>query len=441
MTKDQRWSAVKLSLFLLACFLVAQYYFSVAGTSVLPKSEPYTVQAIVPTAVSLATAADVSEAGVDIGRVKKLGDRGSTTVLKLEIDDEHSPIYRDATVLVRAKSVAGENYVEIKRGSPQTGALPSNGVLPIEQAQEATQIDELFSVFDDTRRQDLQRLLDSTGTALQKGGGDLNRTVAALSSLSIEGSPAAKVLGDERKQVAELVDSFGRVTGALGARGDSIRLLTRQAKATAEAVAERDTQLRATLAQLPPFLRQARATSNRLDSFSQASTPVLRDLRVATEDLVPTVKELGPAARRGQAVVSELDGFARAATPAMAQLKPFAARGSGVVPKLEGFLRQLNPLSEYLAPYSREMASFFSNDAGSFQYTDATGHAARILLPVSRSDLPGLLTPEEEEILQKLQGALDTRGTNPYPKPGEAGGAKPRTGAYPRLVKDPPYTR
>jgi phospholipid/cholesterol/gamma-HCH transport system substrate-binding protein len=314
-------------------------------------------------------------------------------------------------------------------------------VLPIEQAGEATQIDELFSVFDDTRQRDLQRILDGTGTALRKGGGDLNRTVEALSSLSIEGSPAAKVLGKEREHVARLVDSFGRVTGALGARGDSIRLLTRQAKATAEAVADRDEQLRATLDRLPAFLRQARATSGRLNAFSVAATPVLRDLRLATEDLVPAVAELRPAAQRGQAVVSELDRFARTATPAVTQLKPFASSGSRLVPPLEGFLRQLNPLSEYLAPYSREMASFFSNDAGSFQYTDATGHAARILLPVSRSNLPGVLTAEQEQILQKLQGQFDTRGTNAYPKPGEAGGSKSFTGSYPRLEKDPPYTR
>ena len=78
----------------------------------------------------------------------------------------------------------------------------------------------------------------------------------------------------------------------------------------------------------------------------------------------------------------------------MTQLKPFASTASGLVAPLEGFLRQLNPLSAYLAPYSREMASFFSNDAGSFQYTDATGHAARILLPISRSNLPGVLTAE-----------------------------------------------
>jgi phospholipid/cholesterol/gamma-HCH transport system substrate-binding protein len=441
MNKTQRLHALYLGLFLLGCFLVAQYYFSVAGTSVLPKSEPYRVQAVVPTGVSLATAADVSEAGVDIGRVHKLGARGGATVLELEIDDDHAPIYRDASVLIRAKSVAGENYVELSRGRAQAGALPSGGVLPIENAGEATQIDELFSVFDDTRQRDLQRIVDGLGTGLRNGGGDLNRTVAALSSLPIEGSPAAKVLLREKEHVAKLVDSFGRVTGALGARGDSIRLLTRQAKATAEAVADRDDQLRATLDRLPDFLRQARATSGRLNSFSVSSTPVLRDMRLATEDLIPTVEELRPATRRGQAVVSELDGFARGAAPAMTQLKPFASKASGVVAPLEGFLRQLNPLSAYLAPYSREMASFFSNDAGSFQYTDATGHAARILLPISRSDLPGVLTAEQEQILQKLQGQFDTRGTNAYPKPGEAGGSKSFTGSYPRLQKDPPYTR
>ena len=74
-----------------AASLVAQYYFSVAGTSLLPKSSPTRSRPSSRRGVSLATAADVSEAGVDIGRVTELGEHGSATVLELELDDEHAP--------------------------------------------------------------------------------------------------------------------------------------------------------------------------------------------------------------------------------------------------------------------------------------------------------------------------------------------------------------
>jgi phospholipid/cholesterol/gamma-HCH transport system substrate-binding protein len=430
-----------LVVFLVVCFAIAVYYFKLAGTNLVPGPEPYRVQAVVPTVVTLANAADVREAGVNVGRVTKIGDRGASTVVQLQLDDKYAPIYRDARVLVRSKSIAGENYVEIDPGRPQAGALPSGGVLTIDHADEATQIDQLFSVFDQARRRDLQRALGGLADGLRKGGGDLNRTLEAAAAVPHEGSPAVRVLAQDRAQVAGLVDSFGRVARALGDRRDSIRLLTRQAKVAAQAVAERDTQLRAMLNALPPFLAQARATSTRLNTFSLDATPVVHDLRTATEELVPAVRDLLPAATQGQPLVRELERFARAATPAMAQLRPFAGTANRLVPPLAGFLRQLNPFVAYLAPYAPEISTFFALDAASFQPTDTLGHVARIILPVSRSNAAGVLTAEQEQRLQELSGSLDTRGSNAYPAPGEAGGAKAFTGAYPRLEPDAPYTR
>jgi len=438
----QRVRAVQLLLFLLGCFAISSYFFSLAGTRLLPGSERYRVQAVVPDAVSLAQAADVREAGVNVGKVKKIGDRGDATVLVLDLDDKYAPVFRDARVLVRAKSVAGENYVEIDPGTPQAGALPSGGVLTINHADEATQIDELFSVFDDARRRDLQRALAGLGGGLRDGGGaDLNRTFDATASVTHDGKDAAGVLGVRSSDVAGLVDAFGTVSRALGERRQAIATLTHQARVTASAVATRDAELRDTIAALPGFLRAARATSNRLTTFSTAATPVIRDLRLATEDLVPTVRDLGPAARGGAVMADELTRFAQAAEPAVAKLAPFAAKGSAFVAPLAGFLRQSNPFFEYLAPYFREVATFFALDAASFQPTDATGHVARIILPVSRSNNAGALTAEQEALLQKLSGPLDTRGTNAYPKPGEAGSVNAFSGAYPRLEPDPPYTR
>jgi phospholipid/cholesterol/gamma-HCH transport system substrate-binding protein len=436
----QRWSAVKLVAFLIGCFLIASYFFSLAGTHILPGDKPYKVQAVVPTAVSLAKAGDVRAAGVNIGRVTKIADRGNATIMQLDIDKEHSPVYRDATVLVRAKSVAGENYVEINPGTPKAGPLPSGAVLSIDHAEEATQIDQLFSVFNQARRRDLQRALGGLADGLDDGGADLNKTVEGLSSLANEGGGAVDTLATNSSKVAGLVDSFGRVTRALGDRREALQTFTRQVKVAAEAAGSRDRQLRELIATLPGFLHQARNTSNHLQSFSGVATPVVRDLRLASQDLVPTVRDLLPAARDGQKVAGELRTFARRATPAVTALKPFAASGSRFVPPLGGFLRQANPFFEYIAPYNREIANFFALDAASFETTDALGHIARVTLPVSRSDLPGILTADEEKFLQELSGPLDTRGTNAYPKPGGSAKGVAPSGSYPRLEAEPPYT-
>lgn len=441
MSTAQRWSALKLVVFLIGCFLIATYFFGLAGTHILPSEEPYKVQAVVPNAVSLAQAGDVRTAGVNVGRVKKIAERGNATVMQLDIDKEHAPVYRDATVLVRAKSVAGENYVEINPGTPKAGALPSGGVLSIEHAEEATQIDQLFSVFNQARRRDLQRALGGLADGLQDGGSDLNKTLEGASAVTNEGKAAVDVMAGNSRQVAGLVDSFGRVTRALGERRTALQTFTRQVKVAAEAAGSRDRELRELIATLPGFLSQARKTSNHLQSFSGTATPVVRDLRLASDDLVPTVRDLLPAARDGRKVASELRRFAKRATPAVTALEPFAGSGSAFVPPLEGFLRQGNPFFAYLAPYYREIANFFALDAASFETTDALGHIARVTLPVSRSNAPGVFTPDEEKLLQELSGSLDTRGTNAYPEPGGSSAGKPPSGSYPRLEAEPPYTR
>lgn len=444
MTTEQRWRAVGLALFLAASFFVASLYFRQAGTSLLPSgSSAYAVQAVVPTAVALAPDADVREAGVNIGKVDSITasrSQGAASLIKFELDS-HAPIYRDAKLYIRSKSVVGENYVELDPGNPASGALPSGGLLGIGSAQEATQVDQILSVFDHARQQDLQRALFGLAGGLQGGGNNLNRTLEAASALPDQGSAAAQTLAGDRTQLASLIDTFGTVTRALGSRQASIQLLTRQIDATAVAVAARDTELRSVLGHLPPFLTQAQTTAGRLQSFALSATPVVHNLRLAAQDLVPAVRVLDPAARRGQAVVAELRAFAVAATPALRKLEPFAASGTAFVPALDALLRPARPLVSYLAPYLHELGSFFALDAASLQANDSTGHVGRIILPVSASDLAGVLTAPEQALLRRLEGSFDTRGQNAYPVPGAVAANQPFSGRYPQLTPDPPYNK
>jgi phospholipid/cholesterol/gamma-HCH transport system substrate-binding protein len=443
MTAQQRVRAVGLVLFMGVCFLIAADYFRLAGTNLVPGSSPYMAQAIVPTGVSLAPSADIREYGVTIGKIDKIasaGPDGRYTLIEFQLDS-HAPLYQNAQVYIRAKSVAGENYVELDPGTPAAGAMRSGGVLGIQHSQDATQIDQIFSIFDHTRQHDLRRALGGLNQALSGGGQNLNGTLEAAAALPSQGANAAAILAGDRTQLADLIDTFGTVSRALGERGAAIQDFTRQVKVTAQAVAVRDAQLKATLGQLPPFLAQATTTADRLRSFAEVATPVLGNLRAAATDLVPAVATLLPAARQGRTAMRALDAFATAVTPTVHQLQPFAAAAGGFVPALEAFLRQAKPMVTYLAPYFREMGSFFAQDAASFQPTDSRGHVARIELPISQSDLAGIVTPQQQQALQQLLRQFDARGFNAYPVPGQAGSGVPLTGNYSQIQADPPYMR
>ena len=98
-----------------------------------------------------------------------------------------------------------------------------------------------------------------------------------------------------------------------------------------------------------------------------------------------------------------------------------------------------SPLVTYISPYLQELPSFFSLDAASLQSSDSTGHVGRIILPISVSDLAGVLNAQETAVLQKLPGSFDTVGQNAYPAAGQVATDAPFSGGYPRLQPDPPY--
>lgn len=443
---NARLRVLGLAAFLIACAGGVVFLLQLVGTNLLPEGDKYRIRSVVPTAVAMAAKADVRQAGVSIGRVSSVETRGEETVLSLEIDSERGPVYENATVYIRAKSIAEENYVELDPGTPRAGAVPDGGELPVERALEATQNDDVLSIFDAPRRQDLQETLDGLGGGLESdGSSDLNRTFEATAGFVDDGSKLARILADERRSTAGLVDNFGRVTLALGERERALRELTVRARIAAEAVAARDGELRDTVDSLPAFLRQARSSAGRIETFSRSATPVFRDLRLATTDLVPALRDLRPAARAARGTVTELDRFARAGTPVFRSLKPFSESLQGFVEPYEGFVRQLNPFVAYLEPYYREITNVFALHGAHTASRDEISHTARVLLPVSRSNIPGNLTEDQEMMLQRLTGkALDSRGSNPFPEPGSVGrGTEPtRTGEkYPRLEKDPPYSR
>lgn len=441
MTRQQNLHLVGLALAVCAVIGLVLYWASLGGQNVVPGKDYYSIRAMVPTANNLDPYADVREGGVTIGKVRKL-DRGpgASTLVTLRLKPKYGPVYRDATVAIRSKSVSEEKYVEINPGHPGAGALPDGATLSAAHAVEPTEFDDVLSILTPPQRAHLRRALGGLGPALLDGR-DLNRTLGSSADLVNGASSFASVLSQERGHVAGLIDSFDRVASALGARGAAIQTFTRQAKVTAEAVAARDDAFRAMLRELPAFLAQGRRTAGQLTSFSAGATPVIRDLAGATQQLAPAMRDLRPAAQEGRSTVVQLHRFANAAEPTMRRLPAFSSAGRKFVPPFGDFLREVNPLLAYLDPYWRELGSWFGLEAADTQVADGVGHVVRPTVPLTRSNFSGDIPPELDKALQNMSGPLDTRGTNAYPAPGAAAHPTPFNGSYPRLEPDGPYGR
>jgi len=438
----RRRDLLTLAVFVPLALTILFVYIQSSGEYVIPRGT-YSVQAVVPTSVALAENAEVRIAGVRVGKVDRLADRGGDTLLLMKLDDKHEPIYRDARVDVRLRTLVGENYVELDPGAPKAGALPNGGTLKVDRAAEATQVDEVLSTFDRKTRRDLRGFIDGLGGGLENRGSDLNHLLESGSSFTTEASPVFETLRSQRAEVASLVDNLGTVMRALGDREGDLRLLARRSRTALSALAARDDHVARTIRELPSTLQRAAATSTRLAGLSDQATPVLRDLRLSFTELAPVIRDLGPTAARARRTMAALDTFAERGTPLVSSLKRFSDQTVDALPAVREILREYNPFAAYLSRYTRELGAFLASTASVFNGTDATGNLVRINPTITPSMYAGFSAEMAKAYdtlrnIGAVSGVLEQRGNNAYPKPGSIGEPVPFSGEYPRLDRRPP---
>ncbi|MCW3012702.1 MAG: hypothetical protein JWO90_3106 [Solirubrobacterales bacterium] len=427
-----------LALFTVVCLGIFVYLFQAAGGR-LRVNQPYTVKALVPSAFQLTYNGDVRMAGVKVGQISKITNKGAYGVVSMELEDERAPLAKDSTVQVRTKTLVGENYMEIVPGKQTAGPLENGGTLPIEQAKDAIQLDEILDTLDAGTRREVQRNLDGLGPGVKGRGADINRLFAALPPTATQGDRTLGLLKAQRAQVAAIVDNTGAVMQAFADRTQQVRTLARQGKATAIAVRDRDEQFGAALRELPPTLERARSSVANLASFATNATPVMRDLSVAFKDLTPVMRDLTPAARSTRELFDELPPFLDVVDPALEQLSPFAEQLRPAVGSTDAFLRQVNPALEFLQPYREELGSFFPNAGSAVDATDAVGHLGRVHAVIAPSSFTGLdaNTKKALDALIAAGGLSQLVGekVNGYPRPGTVG--EPDTKSNFRQVATP----
>jgi len=426
-----------LGIFVVFAGAILVFLLRAAGT--VHMGATYRVEAVVPDAVQLVPNADVRRAGVVIGRVTGISNRGATAVVGLALDRDEGPVYRDARVRVRVKTLIGESYVDVEPGTQRAGAIPDGGVLPIRRARPAVELDEMLATLDAPRRTQLRRLLRGAGDSLRDGPAALNGTFEGLAATITKGGPPLTALAAEHERIATLTDDLGAVLQGLADREVDIRRLVRGGRIAARAFADEDASIRTGLRALPSTLTTAQRTTSRLAGVGGRAAPVLDDLAVAMDDLTPAARALPQASAATLRALRRLHAFAPRAQRLLAALRKVSAPARATVPPLSDVLRQARPLLAAFAPYANDAAHFLVNSAES--HRDATGGLAPVTAVFATSTyftLPQDLKDGVDALLGVgLAKLINTKGVNAYPEPGTAAHQKPM-GKYPRIEADAP---
>jgi virulence factor Mce-like protein len=393
--------------------------------------DTYKVRALLPTTTSLATGSRVTMAGVGVGKITKLERQGYATLVEMEVSDERvTPIPSDSQVQLRQRTPIGENYVAITPGK-SSSMLGEDDVLPISQAGDYVDVDQLLSVFQGPAEVRTRKLIRAMGGALDDRGQELNDVLGHASNIVRDGGTIFTGLDRVREQTASLVNRLGRVSAAIGERGEAIRVTANRGLAALQALATRDDELRATLDVLPSTLAQVRETATTLRSTSAVAAPVVSDLAGAMRDLRPAIANLQPAAEVGRGVVGELGRAADPLRRTFEELERTAGPLGDALPGVRRTLCQVNPVVRYAAPYAKDIATAIMGLGSASNSYDAIGHLIRLTPIIGENSSSGSQPPEVSQAsFDLLHSGLFVKGYgltwNPYPKAGMIGlqGAK-----------------
>jgi phospholipid/cholesterol/gamma-HCH transport system substrate-binding protein len=350
--------------FAASCVGILLFLWLSFGGALPLRPHAYRFQVAVPEATTLAVESDVRISGVTVGKVRKkrLDRGGDRTLLDVEIQPRYAPLPRDTRAILRQKTLLGETFLELSPGNKSGGMLADGSRLPDAHVEPTVQLDEIFGVFDPRTRRAFQRSSAQFARAFAGNRAqELNDSIGDLEGTATAGDRLFTVLDGQRGDLRRFVHNGSVVFGALNDRQGALRGLITNSNDTFGALASRDRALAQTVAILPTFLHESRATLRRVARFTDNSAPVVRGLQPVADDLRPTVRDLSALSPDLRATFRSLGPLITRSRTGLPALTRTVSGARPLVAALNPFLAELNPILAMLAYNQVRLAGFISN--------------------------------------------------------------------------------
>jgi phospholipid/cholesterol/gamma-HCH transport system substrate-binding protein len=338
----------------------------------------------------------VQVAGVDVGDITKVDLVGGRAVVTMKIRRKYTPLYRNATALLRPKTGLNDMVIELDPGSRNAGEAPAGFTVPVAQTLPNVNFDEILSSLDTDTRSYLQILVGAAGEGV---GGQGKRLSASLKRFEPTGRYLARLngaLAERERNIRRSVHNFRLLAQALGGKDDDLAALVDSSNRVFSVFARQDARLRDALQELPGTLNTTNTTLAKVDTLGKELGPTLGALRPAARALGPSLRDTRPFLSQTTPVIrDQLRPFARDALPVVKVLRPATRDLSLVTPKLTTTLQVANYLLNELTynPPGKEegylfWAAWLNHDGASvFSTQDAHGPIRRGTILASCSTL------------------------------------------------------
>jgi phospholipid/cholesterol/gamma-HCH transport system substrate-binding protein len=342
----------------------------------------------------------VNIAGVKVGEITKVDLKDGKAVITMSIKRKYTPIYKDATALLRPKTGLNDMLVELTPGSRTAGKLDPSEPIPIDQTLPNVNADEILAALDGDTRDYLRLLIAGAGEGLEGNSQKLSADFKRFSPTGRDILRITKKLAERRENIRRSIHNFSLLSQALGNKDKELSRLVDSSNAVFRAFANQDQRLRETLSLLPDTLQATNVGLAKANRLGKTLGPTLGALRPGARALGPSLRATRPFVTKTTPVIrDQLRPFARDALPTVKLLRPAARDIARATPNLVTAFKVVNELFNeltYNPPGDADEGYLFwtswANHAGAtvFATQDAHGPIRHGIVQVSCTSLAAL---------------------------------------------------
>jgi phospholipid/cholesterol/gamma-HCH transport system substrate-binding protein len=327
-------------------FYLPKWVPAVGSDFVDYKAEFSTAQSVTP-----GQGQTINVAGVPVGEISKVHLVGGRAVITMKIRRKYTPIYKDATALLRPKTGLNDMIVELTPGTAASGKMDADkDTVPIGQTLPNINADEFLAGIDGDTRDYLKLLLAGAGDGLGGNGRSLSATFRRFEPTSRDILRLTKALSVRRQNISRSIHNFRRLMEAVGTKDKELSQLVDASNAVFRSFANQDVRLRETLRLLPGALPETNSTLVKVDRLGRVLGPTLGKLRPGARALGPSLVQTRPFLRKTTPIIkNQLRPFARDALPTVRALRPAARDLAELTPDFTKVLKVANYLLNELA--------------------------------------------------------------------------------------------
>jgi phospholipid/cholesterol/gamma-HCH transport system substrate-binding protein len=284
----------------------------------------------------------VRVAGVEVGRIADVKLEDGIAVVTLDVEHEYENLIRDdATALLRPKTALKDMFLEVNPGTGKP--VPEGGRIQVANSLPDIDPDEVYAALDADTRPYLKLLVAGAGKGLRNRGDDLREVFRRFEPIHRDLARVTKASAQRRGALKELIHDYGRLMTELGKHPQDLRRLVTASRSVFDALANEDTAISASVAQLPASLRASERALGQVRVFAPVLRSALESLREPIKKLPATNEAVIPFLRETEPVIrTQIRPFVRAARPWTDDLRLAAAGTSKALPDLRRSFGELN---------------------------------------------------------------------------------------------------